>query len=198
MIKLFAMDVDGTLTDGGIILHGSGGESKRFDVQDGLGIVRLQAAGVEVAFVSGRRSPATLRRAEDLGVRVCRQGVKDKLAALQDLAKDRGLRPSEVAFVGDDLNDVACLRWAGWGGGGGQRDPRSKGGRRHGDPSFGGGGGGAGGGGVLAQTPHGGGLIHGDLLGKNSRSLRTGRDGSTLLLWHDGLCGALRGGGVAL
>ena len=115
MIKLFAMDVDGTLTDGGIILHGSGGESKRFDVQDGLGIVRLQAAGVEVAFVSGRRSPATLRRAEDLGVRVCRQGVKDKLAVLQEMAKDRGLRPSEVAFAGDDLNDVACLRWAGWG-----------------------------------------------------------------------------------
>ncbi len=115
MIKLFAMDVDGTLTDGGLILHGAGGESKRFDVQDGLGIVRLQAAGVEVAFVSGRRSPATLRRADELGVRVCRQGVGDKLAVLQELAAERGLDASEVAFAGDDLNDVACLRWAGWG-----------------------------------------------------------------------------------
>ncbi len=115
MIRLFAMDVDGTLTDGGLILHGAGGESKRFDVQDGLGIVRLQAAGVEVAFVSGRRSAVTLRRAEELGVRVCRQGVGDKLAVLRELAGERGLNAAEVAFAGDDLNDLECLRWAGWG-----------------------------------------------------------------------------------
>ena len=68
MIKLFAMDVDGTLTDGGIYMDGAGGEMKRFDVQDGQGIAQLLRKGVKVVFISGRFSAPTQRRAEDLKI----------------------------------------------------------------------------------------------------------------------------------
>ena len=79
MIKLFAMDVDGTLTDGGIYMDGAGGEMKRFDVQDGQGIAQLLRKGVKVVFISGRFSAPTQRRAEDLKITRCVNGIKDKL-----------------------------------------------------------------------------------------------------------------------
>ncbi|MFP4481748.1 MAG: KdsC family phosphatase [Thermovirgaceae bacterium] len=115
MIRLFAMDVDGTLTDGGIYLDGQGAEWKRFDVRDGLGIAKLQAAGVAVYIISGRYSTVTKKRAEELGVKSVHQDVKNKLGLLQNLAEKAGFSCMEVAYIGDDDNDAECLAWAGMG-----------------------------------------------------------------------------------
>jgi 3-deoxy-D-manno-octulosonate 8-phosphate phosphatase (KDO 8-P phosphatase) len=115
MIRFFAMDVDGTLTDGGIYLDGQGGEWKRFDVRDGFGIAKLRNAGITVCIISGRYSPVTQRRALELGIELVRQDIKDKLGLLQDLAEEVGVCDSEVAYIGDDDNDAECIRWAGTG-----------------------------------------------------------------------------------
>ncbi len=115
MIKLFAMDVDGTLTDGGIYMDGAGGEMKRFDVQDGQGIALLLKKGLKVVFISGRRSAPTERRAEDLKITRCVNGIKDKLPELKSIAEELGASAEEVAYAGDDLPDLECVRWAGLG-----------------------------------------------------------------------------------
>lgn len=91
------------------------GESKRFDIQDGMGIVRLQKCGVEVVLISGRHSEATGRRARELGIAEVLNGVSVKLPALQAVCAARGLLPEEVCFVGDDINDIDCIRWSGLG-----------------------------------------------------------------------------------
>jgi 3-deoxy-D-manno-octulosonate 8-phosphate phosphatase (KDO 8-P phosphatase) len=115
MIRLVAMDVDGTLTDGGIYMDGLGNEMKRFDVKDGTGISLLREASIETAFISGRASKPTDRRAKDLGVTRVVNGTSDKLADLKAMAAELGLDASEVAFIGDDLQDVECMKWAGLG-----------------------------------------------------------------------------------
>ena len=115
MIKLFAMDVDGTLTDGGIYMDGAGGEMKRFDVQDGQGIAQLLKKGVKVVFISGRFSAPTQRRAEDLKITRCVNGIKDKLPELQKIAAELGVSAEETAYAGDDLPDLECISWAGLG-----------------------------------------------------------------------------------
>jgi 3-deoxy-D-manno-octulosonate 8-phosphate phosphatase (KDO 8-P phosphatase) len=115
MIRLVAMDVDGTLTDGGVWLDGGGAEFKRFHVRDGYGIVSMMGAGIEVAFISGRKSPVTEARARELGVKRVFNGTADKLAALVSIAGEMSVSPSEVAFIGDDVQDVPCLEWAGLG-----------------------------------------------------------------------------------
>jgi 3-deoxy-D-manno-octulosonate 8-phosphate phosphatase (KDO 8-P phosphatase) len=109
------MDVDGTLTDGGIHLDDQGGEWKRFDVRDGFGIAKLRNAGVTVCIISGRYSPVTKRRALELGIDMVRQDVEDKLGLLRDFAEEVGVCNTEVAYIGDDENDVECIRWAGMG-----------------------------------------------------------------------------------
>ncbi len=115
MIRLVALDVDGTLTDGGVFLDGNGAEFKRFDIQDGMGLVLLRKAGIRVAIISGRFSRATEGRARELGVELLFNGVGDKLPVLKKMAVDQGLKSEEIAFVGDDVNDIDCLRWAGLG-----------------------------------------------------------------------------------
>jgi 3-deoxy-D-manno-octulosonate 8-phosphate phosphatase (KDO 8-P phosphatase) len=115
MIRLVAMDVDGTLTDGGVYMDGSGGEFKKFHVRDGYGIVKMLNLGVEVAFISGRYSGATAKRAAELGVTRVFNGTADKLADLASLADEIGALPSEVAFIGDDVQDISCIEWSGLG-----------------------------------------------------------------------------------
>ncbi len=112
-IRLLALDVDGTLTDGGVYMNGEGAEFKRFDIRDGMGIVRLRRAGVEVALISGRHSAATERRAGDLGITRLYNGVADKMSVLSALLDELGITFAETAFMGDDVNDVECLRAAG-------------------------------------------------------------------------------------
>ncbi len=113
VIRLLALDVDGTLTDGGVYLDGEGNEFKRFDIRDGMGLVRLRKAGVMLAIVSGRASAATDLRARALGIECVYNGVTDKLPVLQALAAELGLAAGEVAYMGDDVNDIDSLRWAG-------------------------------------------------------------------------------------
>lgn len=112
MIKLLALDVDGTLTDGGIYSDGEGGEFKRFDVHDGMGLYLLKEAGVEVALISGRYSKATDRRAKELGISEVHNGVGRKLPVLEAIVARGGFTLQETAYMGDDINDVECLRAA--------------------------------------------------------------------------------------
>ena len=115
MIKLLALDVDGTLTDGGIYMDGQGNELKRFDVQDGYGIAALLRSGVKVVFISGRYSAATAQRAENLGITECVNGTSEKLAYLIAISEKYGIAQSETAYLGDDIPDIDCINWAGIG-----------------------------------------------------------------------------------
>lgn len=107
VMQVVVLDVDGVLTDGGL-WHGPEGELiKRFDVRDGLGIRLLQHAGLEVAFLSGGRGGATEVRAQQLGIRHCLVGAKDKPVALAGLRQQLGVAADQIVFVGDDVNDLA-------------------------------------------------------------------------------------------
>ena len=114
-IRLFAMDVDGVLTDGSVYVSGEGAEAKRFSVLDGLGLARLRDAGVALAWISGRNSGATTRRATELRIPHLIQGRTDKLAALSELAVRLGLASGDICYMGDDEIDVAAITWAGIG-----------------------------------------------------------------------------------
>lgn len=114
LIKALFFDVDGCLTDGRIYLADDGNDFKVFDTKDGHGIKRAVAGGLTVVWISGRNSRATARRARELGVRFCRQGVPPdgKFAVYQELCRRMGLDPSETAAMGDDEPDVPLLRAA--------------------------------------------------------------------------------------
>ncbi len=114
-IRLFAMDVDGVLTDGSIYVSSDGAEMKRFSVLDGMGLSRLRQAGRAVAWSSGRESGATTRRATELKIPHLIQGRTDKLAALQELAARLGLSPEAICYMGDDDIDTPAISWAGIG-----------------------------------------------------------------------------------
>ncbi|PIE55110.1 MAG: HAD family hydrolase [Dethiosulfovibrio peptidovorans] len=114
-VELLALDVDGTLTDGAIYLSGDGREMKRYDVKDGTALVTFRKRGGVVAFISGRTSASTVARAAELEVQHLYNGTKDKLGDLMALAQSLGFSPDQVVYVGDDVNDIECLRWAGMG-----------------------------------------------------------------------------------
>jgi len=114
-IRLFAMDVDGVLTDGTVEIRSDGTEAKRFSILDGLGLVRCREAGLTLAWISGRASAATAARAAELKIPHLIQGRTDKLAALQELAGRLGLAAAEVCYAGDDDLDAPALAWAGIG-----------------------------------------------------------------------------------
>jgi 3-deoxy-D-manno-octulosonate 8-phosphate phosphatase (KDO 8-P phosphatase) len=114
MIRALFFDVDGVLTDGRIYLAGNGAEFKVFDTKDGHGIRKAMAAGLKVAWISGRTSPATAARARDLGVHACYQGVRQKLAKYEMLCRRWKVAPRETAAMGDDEPDVLMLRAAGF------------------------------------------------------------------------------------
>ena len=109
------MDVDGVLTDGSIYISSDGAEMKRFSVLDGLGLARLRQAGVAVAWISGRESGATTRRAAELKIAHLVQGRTDKLAALEELAARLALSPETICYMGDDDIDTPAIAWAGIG-----------------------------------------------------------------------------------
>ena len=114
-IALFAMDVDGVLTDGTVRIHSDGMESKSFSILDGMGLVRLRKAGVALAWISGRASGATTARATELQIPHLIQGRTDKLVALQELAAQLGLPAKAVCYMGDDDIDAPAIAWAGAG-----------------------------------------------------------------------------------
>lgn len=112
-VELLLLDVDGVLTDGGIVYADNQVELKRFHVRDGSGLKLWQRAGKRAAIVSGRSSPAVDVRAAELGIAPVLQGRNDKLAAFEAVLADTGLRPDQVCAIGDDLPDLPILLRAG-------------------------------------------------------------------------------------
>jgi 3-deoxy-D-manno-octulosonate 8-phosphate phosphatase (KDO 8-P phosphatase) len=108
-LKLLLTDVDGVMTDGTVLLLPDGGEAKSFHIRDGLAIVLAHHAGLRTGLVSGRSSPVVAQRARELGMAVVRQGVRDKAAALREILAEEKLTATEVAYVGDDLNDLPIM-----------------------------------------------------------------------------------------
>jgi 3-deoxy-D-manno-octulosonate 8-phosphate phosphatase (KDO 8-P phosphatase) len=109
------MDVDGVLTDGTVLISSDGTEAKSFSILDGMGLKRLERAGIAVAWISGRPSGATSARAAELKIPHLVQGRVDKITALQELATQLGLAPAEIAYMGDDTIDAPAMAWAGIG-----------------------------------------------------------------------------------
>lgn len=114
-IKLILLDVDGVLTDGRLYYGNDGEELKAFDIQDGLGIKLLQKGGIDVGIITGRTSKLLTRRTEELDIELVVQGREDKLTALNEILEDRAINLKEIAFVGDDLPDLAVIRRVGLG-----------------------------------------------------------------------------------
>ncbi len=112
-IRLVVFDVDGTLTDGGLVLGPGGQEFKVFHVRDGQGLVMLREAGLEVAVVTSRSSEAVADRMRALGIRYVYQGCSDKLSIFEQLLATLNLRPAQCACVGDDLTYLPLLARAG-------------------------------------------------------------------------------------
>ena len=107
-VKIFLCDVDGILTDGTVIISADG-ETKRFNIQDGLGLKLLQREGIKVGWISNRPSSVTLRRAEELKVDFLNQDKSSKLGAAEKILKKTGLSWSEVCYMGDDVVDLPVL-----------------------------------------------------------------------------------------
>ena len=114
-IKLLVLDVDGVLTDGKLYFSNSGDELKAFSSLDGQGIKMLQSSGVEVAIITGRQSELVKRRAQNLGIKQLIQGREDKLTALDELRLNVGVDYPQIAYLGDDLPDLAAIRKVGLG-----------------------------------------------------------------------------------
>ena len=112
-IKCVAMDVDGVLTDGRIIIDSNGIETKNFDVQDGFGIVFLKKCGIKTAIISARESGVVAHRAKDLKIDKVYVGVCPKLSAYERMLKEFKALDEEVCFIGDDLADLTVLRRCG-------------------------------------------------------------------------------------
>jgi 3-deoxy-D-manno-octulosonate 8-phosphate phosphatase (KDO 8-P phosphatase) len=113
-IKLLLLDVDGVMTDGRITYDNDGGELKSFDVKDGHGLKLLQRAGIEVGIITGRQSAVVARRAEELGIELVYQGVKEKLVPFYEILEKLRISPEEVAYVGDDVVDLPVMRRVGF------------------------------------------------------------------------------------
>ena len=113
-IKLLLTDCDGVLTDAGVYYGESGEVFKRFNIRDGMGVVRLrELVGVETGIVTGETSPSVVTRAAKLKITELYLGAKDKLSLLEGILERNGLAASEVAFIGDDVNDLEILRAVG-------------------------------------------------------------------------------------
>ncbi len=109
-IKLIVMDVDGTLTDGGIYMGENGEVFKRFDVKDGYAIHNiLPELGIIPVVITGRQSKIVENRCKELGVKHLIQGCKDKVGAMESLARLLGIDMCEIAYFGDDINDLECM-----------------------------------------------------------------------------------------
>jgi 3-deoxy-D-manno-octulosonate 8-phosphate phosphatase (KDO 8-P phosphatase) len=114
LVKAIFFDVDGVLTDGRIIYDDSGREIKSFNVKDGLIISYLKKAGIITGAISGRESPAVTRRCAELKIDFCHQGIMDKAMVFDKLIKHYKLKSKEVAYIGDDINDLPVFRLAGF------------------------------------------------------------------------------------
>lgn len=113
-VRLMVFDVDGILTDGSL-WYGEHGEAvKAFNALDGHGLRLLREQGILVAWVSGRKSAITARRAAELGISPVHQGIRDKIATVEELARDAGLGLQNIGFMGDDIIDLPVLQRVGF------------------------------------------------------------------------------------
>lgn len=112
-IKLFITDIDGVWTDGGMYYDQSGNEWKKFNTSDSAGVLFLKSVGIPVAIITGETTKIVEKRANKLQVDFLYQGVKNKLFIAQNLCHQLSLTLSQVAFIGDDINDILLLRKAG-------------------------------------------------------------------------------------
>ena len=112
-VRLLLLDVDGVLTDGRLAFDGAGREIKFFHIRDGQGIRFLQQAGIRVGIITGRKSEAVDFRAQDLGIDLVFQKVRDKERTLGAILRKEDLRAEQVCYVGDDLVDLAVLSCVG-------------------------------------------------------------------------------------
>lgn len=112
-IRVLVLDVDGVLTDGGMYYGPAGEGLKRFNVKDGLGLRLVREAGLELALISGENSEIVKRRAEKLKIANVYVGIEDKLQTLKEFLATRSIALDEVAYVGDDLNDLPVLKAVG-------------------------------------------------------------------------------------
>jgi YrbI family 3-deoxy-D-manno-octulosonate 8-phosphate phosphatase len=108
-VKLVVTDVDGVLTDDGMYYAESGEEIKRFNTRDGMGVARLREGGIETAIVTQETTEIVRRRAEKLGIAHLFQGERDKRARIEALAAELGLDLRDVAYIGDDVNDLEAI-----------------------------------------------------------------------------------------
>lgn len=113
-IRIAAFDVDGVLTDGRLYYAETGDAMKAFDVRDGMGLKLLQDAGIELAIITSRSSPAVRLRAAGLGITHLQQGVADKRSAFDELLQRLGIAPEAAAFMGDDLVDLPVFLHCGF------------------------------------------------------------------------------------
>ncbi len=114
-IRLILSDVDGVLTDGGIIIDNQGVESKQFHVRDGQGIRLWHKAGYKFGLITLRSSQILKIRVAELGIEIIRQGIEHKLEAMQEIMGELRLAPQQVCYIGDDLPDLPLVRAAGFG-----------------------------------------------------------------------------------
>lgn len=115
-VRLLILDCDGVLTDGKIIYNNHRVESKQFSAKDGLGIKMAQAAGIEVAIITGRTSEILAQRCEDLKIKHLYQDIKNKVKHAEKLLTTLHLDWAQVAYMGDDWNDVPVMRKVAWAG----------------------------------------------------------------------------------
>jgi len=112
-IKMILMDVDGTLTDGTILVFSSGEELKAYHVRDGMGILMAHLVGLKTGVITGKTSPALEKRAAKLQLDEIHQGIMDKKSILADICQRHHLQPTEIAYIGDDLGDLEVLKRVG-------------------------------------------------------------------------------------
>ncbi len=109
-IALVLTDSDGVLTDTGVYYGPEGEIMKRFSIRDGMGVDRLRAAGIETAILTGEQSPSVRTRAEKLRMRFLYLGITDKAGHLKVICRETGFSPEQIAFIGDDMNDLQIIR----------------------------------------------------------------------------------------
>lgn len=112
--KLIITDIDGVWTDGGMYYSAEGDIMKRFSVKDGWGVLFLRELGIPIAIMTGEASPLVQKRADKLKIARCYLGVGDKLAKAKEVCQEMGITLADVAFIGDDLNDLRLLREVGF------------------------------------------------------------------------------------
>jgi len=112
-ITLIILDVDGTMTDGGVYIDSNRVESKKFNIKDGAGIILAQSVGIEFMILTGRSSACVEQRADELHIKYVVQGIRNKVEYLKDFASDKKFLPENIAYIGDDLNDLPAMYYVG-------------------------------------------------------------------------------------